>query len=69
MELAELTPIQALRTATTNAGPLVGQRLGQIAEGFLADLVVLDGDPLADLSVLLDRSRIRTVYKGGVRHG
>jgi imidazolonepropionase-like amidohydrolase len=66
VELAGFTPLEALRTATANAGPLVGERLGQVAEGFLADLVAVDGDPTADLSVLLDRSNIRAVYKGGV---
>lgn len=66
VELAGLTPLEALLTATANAGPLVGQRLGQVAAGHLADLVVLDGDPTTDLSVLLDPARIGGVAKGGV---
>ncbi|HZM43046.1 MAG TPA: amidohydrolase family protein, partial [Acidimicrobiales bacterium] len=55
----------ALLTATANAGPLVGERLGRVAPGYLADLVVLDGDPTTDVSVLLDRDRIGAVVKGG----
>ena len=58
-------PLEALLTATANAGPLVGERLGQVAEGYLADLVVVDGDPTADVSVLLDQDRIGPVFKGG----
>lgn len=38
---------------------------GQVKEGFLADLLVVDGDPSADVSVLQDRSRIRAIPKGG----
>jgi imidazolonepropionase-like amidohydrolase len=65
VELADLTPLEALLTATANAGPLVGERLGRVAPGYLADLVVLDGDPTTDVSVLLDRDRIGAVVKGG----
>jgi imidazolonepropionase-like amidohydrolase len=61
-----MTPLEALLTATANAGPLVGERLGQIAPGFLADLVVVDGDPTTDVSVLRDPDRIGGVVKGGV---
>jgi imidazolonepropionase-like amidohydrolase len=66
VELADMTPLEALLTATANAGPLVGERLGQVAPGYLADLLVVDGDPTADISVLLDRDRIGGVVKGGV---
>ena len=65
VELADMTPLEALLTATANAGPLVGQRLGQVAPGYLADLVVVDGDPTADVAVLLDPARIGGVVKGG----
>jgi imidazolonepropionase-like amidohydrolase len=66
VELADLTPLEALLTATANAGPLVGERLGQVAEGYLADLVLVDGDPTQDVSVLLDADRIGAIIKGGV---
>jgi imidazolonepropionase-like amidohydrolase len=66
VELVDMTPLEALLTATGNAGPLVGERLGQVAPGFLADLLVVDGDPTSDISVLLDRARIGGVVKGGV---
>jgi imidazolonepropionase-like amidohydrolase len=66
VELADLSPLEALLTATANAGPLVGERLGRIEPGYAADLVVLDGDPTNDVSLLLDRDRIGTVVRGGV---
>lgn len=65
VELADLTPTEALLTATRNAGPLVGLELGQVREGYLADLVVLDGDPTADIAVLQDDDARRLVLKGG----
>lgn len=66
VELADLSPLEALLTATANAGPLVGERLGRIEPGYAADLVVLDGDPTADVSLLLDRDRIGAVVRGGI---
>jgi imidazolonepropionase-like amidohydrolase len=65
VELAGMSPTEALLTATANAGPLVGERLGRVAEGHLADLVLVDGDPTADISVLLDQDSIGPVFKGG----
>jgi imidazolonepropionase-like amidohydrolase len=67
VELLDFTPREALLTATAHAGPLVGERLGRIEEGYLADLVVVDGDPTADIRVLLDPARVGPVFKGGVR--
>jgi imidazolonepropionase-like amidohydrolase len=68
VELADLSPLEALLTATRNAGPVVDLPLGQIAEGYLTDLVVVDGDPTADIRVLLDQDNIRTVFKAGRPH-
>jgi imidazolonepropionase-like amidohydrolase len=65
VELLGFSPLEALVTATANAGPLVGEQLGQVAPGFLADLVVFDGDPTADIRLLLDPDRIGAVVKGG----
>jgi imidazolonepropionase-like amidohydrolase len=53
---AQVQPaIEVIRAATLNAAELIGQtgRLGVIAEGAHADLVVIDGDPLADVSALI----------------
>jgi imidazolonepropionase-like amidohydrolase len=63
---AGMTPAQALATATTNGAQLLGQskKLGAIAPGFYADIVAVEGNPLADITVVLER--VRWVMKGGV---
>ncbi len=50
-------PLEVIRHATVNSAKVLGQgdRLGQVRIGYLADLVVVNGNPLADLSVLLPR--------------
>jgi imidazolonepropionase-like amidohydrolase len=64
---AGLTPLQALRAATGWAAECIGRdgEFGTVAEGKLADLVVVDGDPLGDVAVLQDPERIALVLKGG----
>jgi imidazolonepropionase-like amidohydrolase len=61
------TPGQALQAATTVAAAAIGRSddLGALAVGKLADLIVVDGDPLADVSVLADPSRVAWVMLGG----
>jgi imidazolonepropionase-like amidohydrolase len=65
---AGLTPMQALRAATGWAAECLGVQgeIGTIEKGKRADLVVVDGDPLADLRILTDLARIRIVVKDGV---
>jgi imidazolonepropionase-like amidohydrolase len=59
-----MTPLEALRTATVHAAALLGvDDRGAIAAGRLADLVAVDGDPLADVTTT---ERVRFVMKGGV---
>jgi imidazolonepropionase-like amidohydrolase len=62
---AGMTPEQALRTATVNAAELLGKEkeLGAVAPGYFADLVAVDGDPLADVNVVLNH--VKWVMKGG----
>jgi imidazolonepropionase-like amidohydrolase len=43
----------------------LGDELGQLRAGWLADLIVVDGDPLDDIAVLQDRQRINLVMKDG----
>lgn len=62
--VAGLSPLEALRAATITAARLVGleAELGAIAPGRLADLVLLDGNPLADIRAT---RRIRAVVADG----
>ncbi len=64
MARAGMTPLEILRAATADGAYALGlaHEAGVIAEGALADLVVLDADPLADAANL---SNIQRVIKGG----
>jgi len=59
-----MTPIEAIRAATLNAADALGQtgEVGVIKPGAWADLIAVDGDPLADVSELAD---VDVVMKGG----
>jgi imidazolonepropionase-like amidohydrolase len=62
---AGMTPEQALQTAIGNAAKLLGKEneLGAVAPAYLADLVAVDGDPLADINVVLNN--VKWVMKSG----
>lgn len=61
------TPEGALQCATRNGGFVmrVGGELGVIKEGALADLLLVDGNPLDDLGILVDTSRLVMIMKNG----
>ena len=70
------TPIEALKSATVIGAQLMGtaDELGQIKEGFLADLLLVKGDPTQDVSLLQHQDNLVMVMKDGVmwkdpRHG
>ncbi|MEQ1806933.1 MAG: amidohydrolase family protein [Burkholderiaceae bacterium] len=62
------TPMEAIRAATLYGGQIMmrGHELGAVKDGHLADLLLIDGDPLANLSILRDPKRILAVMKDGV---
>jgi hypothetical protein len=62
-----LTPLQAIRCATQqNAFSLrLKDRTGVIAPGYLADVIVVDGDPSKDVTILGEHSRIQQVFVNG----
>jgi imidazolonepropionase-like amidohydrolase len=68
MAQADLTPLEVLRAATVNGAEVMGMagQIGRIAPGFLADMVILDADPLADVTNL---SRVHAVVRAGRVHG
>jgi imidazolonepropionase-like amidohydrolase len=63
-------PADVLRAATEFGGQLMGMghELGLVRETYLADLILVDGDPLADVRILQDRSRLLAIMKDGVFH-
>jgi imidazolonepropionase-like amidohydrolase len=65
-----MTPMESLLSATARGGEIMMRpnELGQIREGYLADLLLVDGDPLQDLSVLQDAQRLLAIMKDGVFH-
>jgi imidazolonepropionase-like amidohydrolase len=65
VELAGMTPVEAIHTATRNIGPAAGLDSGQVREGFLADLLAVDGDPTTDVTVLQQPRLRRAVMKDG----
>lgn len=61
------TPMEAIRCATQYGGQIMmrGHELGLVKPGYLADLLLVDGDPLANLAILRDPKRILAVMKDG----
>jgi len=64
------TPMEALLSATKLGGQIMMREheLGQVKDGFLADLLLVDGDPLSDVTILQQPSRILAVMKDGAFH-
>jgi len=56
--------LEAIHCATAVGADLMQIEAGRLLPGKLADLLVVDGNPLADIRILRDRSRL-TVFKGG----
>src|SRR6185312_2857779 len=63
-----MTPMQAIVASTQTAAELLrlDDRLGTVASGKLADLLLVEGNPLDDISVMADAERLGLVLKGGV---
>jgi imidazolonepropionase-like amidohydrolase len=64
---AGMSPMQALQAATGWAAECLGleREIGTVQPGKLADLVVVAGDPLQDITLLQDLQRIKLVFKDG----
>lgn len=67
MTYAGLTAMEAIQAGTRNAAVSLGLdgEVGTIEPGNLADIIVVRGDPLADIRVLQDKQNIEVVIKGG----
>ena len=64
------TPMEAIVAATKYGGQIMmmGDELGLIKEGYLADLLIVDSDPVQDVSILQDSSRLLGIMKDGGFH-
>jgi imidazolonepropionase-like amidohydrolase len=62
------SPLETITCATKTGAEILGRgrELGTLEKGKLADVLVVDGDPVADIRVLEDRSRFLAVMQGGV---
>jgi imidazolonepropionase-like amidohydrolase len=65
-----VTAAQALQGATQYGGQIMGmgEELGLVREGYLADLLLVDGDPLQEITLLQDRARFRVIMQDGRLH-
>ncbi len=70
VDLFGLSPAEALLCATRDGGAVADPdgMVGTLEEGKYADLVIVDGDPTSDITVLQDHSRIVGVVKDGRLH-
>lgn len=68
VEYTGMSPLEAIQAGTKNGAPMVNleNEVGTIAEGMLADMILVDGDPSKELSLLYTPGKIETVILGGV---
>ena len=67
VNLLDFSPMDAIMSATKLGGEIMmmGNELGQIKPGYLADLILVDGNPLANVKILQDADKILAVMKDG----
>ena len=67
MRYAGMTALEAIKAATHDCAIVLGEDadVGSLAPGKGADIIIVDGDPLADIRVLYDKRRIETVILRG----
>jgi imidazolonepropionase-like amidohydrolase len=67
---AGMTPMQAIVAATKTASECVhmADEIGTLEPGKLADLLLIDGDPLSDVTMLMNRDKLLLIMQGGRQH-
>ena len=70
VDLIGMSEMEAIVSATKLGGEIMGmpEELGLIEEGYLADILLVDGDPLGDIRVLQEHDRLHVIMKGGSFH-
>lgn len=66
----DYTPAEALHAATALGGEIMdmGDELGRIANGYLADILLVKGDPTDDITLLQDKNNLQVIMKDGHFH-
>lgn len=70
VKLLGFTPMDTIVAATRLGGELMmrGDELGQVKPGCIADLLLVDGDPLQDIAILQDANKLRAIMRSGMFH-
>jgi imidazolonepropionase-like amidohydrolase len=70
VDMLGFTPMEAILAGTKIGGQMMKMEneLGMIREGYLADLLLVDGDPAQDVKVLQDKKRLVAIMKDGKFH-
>jgi imidazolonepropionase-like amidohydrolase len=70
VDLLGFSPMEAIVAATRLGGQIMmrGEELGMIKAGYLADMLLVDGDPIANIRVLQDKNRLLAIMKDGQFH-
>ena len=70
VNLLGYTPLEAIRSATEMGGQIMmmGDELGLIKEDYLADILLVDGNPAQDVGILRDKERLLAIMKDGSFH-
>lgn len=70
VDMIDMTPMEAIVSATSTGGDIMGMgdELGQIRDGFLADILLVDGDPSKDITILQDTDKLHVIMKDGAMH-
>src|ERR1700691_4839149 len=70
VDLLGFSPMEAILAATRYGGQIMqmGAELGMIKAGYLADMLLVDGDPIASIRILQDKTRLLAIMKDGQFH-
>ncbi len=70
VDLLGMSPMEAILAATKYGGQIMGMgdELGMLKEGYLADMILVDGDPIANVRILQEHDRLLAIMKDGKFH-
>jgi imidazolonepropionase-like amidohydrolase len=70
VDMVGMSPMEAILAGTKLGGEIMGMsnELGQIKQGYLADMLLVDGDPVSNVRILQDKGRILAIMKDGEFH-